>query len=110
MKDLLTAMTHQSVRGAAGVLDEQGQLIGVITDGDIRRFLEKNQDPFSKVASDIMSRSPKTIDSCELAERALFLMEQFKTQMLIVLDKSSTTPMKPVGMIIYQDLLRLKVR
>lgn len=110
MKDLLTTMTHQSVRGAAGVLDEQGQLIGVITDGDIRRFLEKNQDPFSKVASDIMSRSPKTIDSCELAERALFLMEQFKTQMLIVLDKSSTTPMKPVGMIIYQDLLRSKVR
>ncbi|MEQ1723193.1 MAG: KpsF/GutQ family sugar-phosphate isomerase [Pseudobdellovibrio sp.] len=110
MKDLLTAMTHQSVRGAAGVLDEQGQLIGVITDGDIRRFLEKNQDPFSRLASDIMSRSPKTIDASELAERALFLMEQFRTQMLIVLDKSTTTPMKPVGMIIYQDLLGSKIR
>jgi arabinose-5-phosphate isomerase len=110
MKDLLTAMTHQSVRGAAGVLDEHGQLIGVITDGDIRRFLEKNQDPFSKLASDIMSRSPKTIDASELAERALFLMEQFRTQMLIVLDKSSATPMKPVGMIIYQDLLGSKIR
>lgn len=110
MKDLLTAMTHQSVRGAAGVLDDQRQLIGVITDGDIRRFLEKNQDPFAKCASDIMSHSPKTIDASELAERALFLMEQFKTQMLIVLDKNSVAPMKPVGMIIYQDLLRTKVR
>lgn len=110
MKDLLTAMTHQNVRGAAGVLDDQGQLIGVVTDGDIRRFLAKNQDPFSKTANDIMSRSPKTIDAGELAERALFLMEQFRNQMLIVLDKSSPTPLKPVGMIIYHDLLAAKVR
>jgi arabinose-5-phosphate isomerase len=110
MKDLLTSMTHQSVRGAAGVLDENGQLIGVITDGDIRRFLEKNQDPFTKKASDLMSNSPKTIDASELAERAVFLMEQFRTQMLIVLDKNSDKPLQPVGMIIYQDLLGAKVR
>lgn len=110
MKALLTTMTHQSVRGAAGVLDDQGQLIGVITDGDIRRFLEKNQDPFSKCADDIMSRTPKTIDAGELSERALFLMEQYRTQMLIVLDKSSPHPLKPVGMIIYQDLLSIKAR
>ncbi len=110
MKELLTAMTHQSVRGAAGVIDAERRLIGVITDGDIRRFLEKNQDPFSKTAADIMSNSPKTIDAGELAERALFLMEQFRTQMLIVLDKNSGTPLQPVGMIIYQDLLRTKVR
>lgn len=110
MKDLLTTMTHQSVRGAAGVLDQQGQLIGVITDGDIRRFLEKNQDPFSKSAADIMSHSPKTIDAGELAERALFLMEQYRTQMLIVLDKNSAHPRQPVGMIIYQDLLSIKAR
>jgi arabinose-5-phosphate isomerase len=109
MKELLTAMTHQSVKGAAGVVDENEQLIGVITDGDIRRFLEKNQDPFSKVAGDLMSRTPKTIDAGELAERALFLMQQFRTQMLIVLDKKSATPLKPVGMIIYQDLLSAKV-
>ena len=110
MKELLTAMTHQSVRGAAGVLDEQGNLIGVITDGDIRRFLEKNNDPFSKKAEDLMSKNPKTIDASELAERALFFMEQFRTQMLIVLDKNSTTPQKPVGMIIYPDILSAKVR
>lgn len=110
MKALLTTMTHQSVRGAAGVLDDHGQLIGIITDGDIRRFLEKNQDPFSKLAGDIMTKSPKTIDCSELAEKALFLMEQFKTQMLIVLDKNSSSPMKPVGMIIYQDLLAMKIR
>lgn len=109
MKEILTTMTHQSVRGAAGVLDEQGQLIGVITDGDIRRFLEKNQDPFSKKAIDLMALNPKTIDASELAEKALFLMQQFRTQMLIVLDKKSENNLKPVGMIIYQDLLAAKV-
>lgn len=110
MKEIVTAMTHQNVRGAAGVLDDEGQLIGVITDGDIRRFLEKNQDPFSKKAEDLMSKSPKTVDANEFAERALFLMEQFRIQMLIVLDKNSNYPKKPVGMLVYQDLLTSKAR
>lgn len=110
MKDILTKMTHQSVRGAAGVLDANKNLIGIITDGDIRRFLEKNQTPFSAVAENIMSVSPKTIDAGELAEKALFLMEQFQIQMLIVLDQNSQMPKSPVGMLIYQDLLLSKVR
>ncbi len=109
-KELLTKMTHQSVRGAAGVVDELGQLIGVVTDGDIRRFLERQQDPFSKVAKDLMSHSPRTIDANEFAEKALFMMEQFRIQMLIVLDKSSLMPLQPVGMLIYSDLLAPKVR
>jgi len=110
MKEILTKMTHQSVRGAAGVLDEQKKLIGIITDGDIRRFLEKNQNPFAAIAQDIMSASPKTVDAGELAEKALFLMEQFRIQVLIVLDKTSSEPLNPVGMLIYQDLLAAKIR
>lgn len=110
IKEVVTAMTHQSVRGAAGVLDEQGQLCGVITDGDIRRLLEKDENPFAKKAQDVMSKSPRTIDAGELAEKALFLMEQFRIQMLIVLDQKSATPLKPVGMLIYQDLLSTKIR
>ncbi len=110
MKELLTKMTHQSVRGAAGVVDEQGQLVGVVTDGDIRRFLERQQDPFSKQAKDLMSPLPKTVDANELAEKALFFMEEYRIQMLIVLDKSSKKPREPVGMLIYSDLLAAKVR
>lgn len=109
-KELLTKMTHQSVRGAAGVLDDEGKLIGVVTDGDIRRFLERNQDPFSCAAKDLMSHTPRTIDANEFAEKALFMMEQFRIQMLIVLDRGSATPLKPVGMLIYSDLLAPKVR
>ncbi|MFN3454683.1 MAG: SIS domain-containing protein [Pseudobdellovibrio sp.] len=110
MKEILTKMTHQSVRGATGVLDADKNLIGVITDGDIRRFLEKNQNPFAAKAEVVMSRNPKTIDANELAEKALFLMEQFRIQMLIVLDKQSASPLQPIGMLIYQDLLAAKVR
>ena len=110
MKEILTKMTHQSVRGAAGVLDTDKNLIGIITDGDIRRFLEKNQNPFQSMAENIMSLSPKTIDADELAEKALFLMEQFQIQMLIVLDQKSEFNKKPVGMLMYQDLLASKVR
>lgn len=110
MKDILTKMTHQSVRGAAGVLDADKNLVGIVTDGDIRRFLEKNQNPFQAVAQDLMSLSPKTIDAHEFAEKALFLMEQFRIQVLIVLDQKSASPLKPVGMLIYQDLLAAKVR
>ncbi len=110
MKEILTKMTHQSVRGAAGVLDANKNLIGIITDGDIRRFLEKNQTPFQATAENMMSLSPKTIDASELAEKALFLMEQFQIQMLIVLDQQSLSPQKPVGMLIYQDLLMSKIR
>lgn len=110
MKEVLTKMTHQSVRGAAGVVDYDQNLTGIITDGDIRRFLEKNQNPFQAFAKDVMSHNPKTIDTSELAEKALFLMEQFRIQMLVVLDKSSTKPLQPVGMLIYSDLLTTKIR
>ena len=108
--ELLTKMTHQSVRGAAVVLDFDKNLKGVITDGDIRRFLEKNQNPFTATAQDLMSTKPKTIDASELIEKALFMMETHRVQMLIVLDQSSKTPQQPVGMIIYQDLLSIKLR
>lgn len=104
LKEVLTKMTHQSVRGAAGVVDENENLVGIITDGDIRRLLEKNQTPFSNLAKDIMSASPKTVDVSELADKAMFMMEQFKIQVLIVLDQAASNPKKPVGMLVYQDL------
>lgn len=110
MKDVISSMTHQSVRGAAVVLNDMGELIGVITDGDVRRLLEKELNILNLKASDVMSKSPRTIEASELAEKALFLMEQFRIQMLIVLDQNSNSPLKPVGMLIYQDLLTAKVR
>lgn len=109
LKELLTIMTSKDVRGVAGVVSESGEIVGTITDGDIRRHLEKSKDPFEAVSKDIMSVSPKTIDAHELAEKALFLMEQFRIQSLFVLDKNSTSK-KPVGLLHLQDLLKFKLR
>lgn len=112
IKEIITVMTHRSVRGAAGVIDEVGQLIGIVTDGDIRRLLEtksSTQDIFLLKAKDFMGQNPRTIDGNELVEKALFLMEQFRIQMLIVLDSHSNHPKKPIGMIHFQDLIQ-KIR
>ena len=110
IKEVLSIMTHKDVRGAAGIVDAQGDLVGVITDGDIRRRLEKNSDPLTGVAKDLMTTNPRTIDANELAEKALFVMEQFTIQMVFVLDRSSAQPKKPVGILHIQDLLKAKVR
>jgi arabinose-5-phosphate isomerase len=110
MKDVLSVMTKKEVRGVAGVTDESGSLIGVITDGDIRRCLEKSHNPLQDTAQNIMSRAPKTVDANELAEKALFMMEQFRIQSLFVVDRESEHPSHPVGLLHLQDLLKAKLR
>jgi arabinose-5-phosphate isomerase len=110
MAKVLALMTSAEVRGVAGVVDEQGLLVGCVTDGDLRRTLEKNKNPLTEVAEKLMAKSPKTIDVSELAEKALFVMEQFQIQSLFVIDKNSKTPQKPVGLLHLQDLLKAKLR
>lgn len=105
MSKVVSAMTSKDVRGVAGVIDRDQNLIGVITDGDIRRRLEKSNVPFTEQAKDLMSRTPKTIDCSELAEKAAFLMQQFRIQILFVVDKTAKNPMAPVGLVHLQDLL-----
>lgn len=110
MPKVLSLMTSKEVRGVAGVTDPAGNLVGVITDGDIRRRLEKINDSLTEKAGQMMSKNPKTIDVNELAEKALFVMEQFQIQSLFVTDKSSRQPKSPVGLLHLQDLLRANVR
>ncbi len=107
MSHALSVMTDGEVRGVAGVIDNEGFLIGVLTDGDIRRHLEKNKNPLQSKVMDLMSTQPKTIDQNELAVKALFLMEQFSIQSLFVLDLDTK---KPVGLIHFQDLIKAKIR
>lgn len=109
IKQVLSVMTRKEVRGAAGVLNEKNELVGVITDGDVRRRLEKDLG-LQGTAEELMSLHPRTINADELAEKALFMMEQFKIQMLFVLDQSLSEPRRPVGIIHIQDLLQAKIR
>jgi arabinose-5-phosphate isomerase len=110
MREVLALMTRKEVRGVAGVIDESGNLIGVITDGDIRRRLEKSHNPLEDQVKDLMSKNPKTVDASELAEKALFMMEQFAIQTLFVVRRSSEQPSRPVGVLHLQDLLKAKLR
>lgn len=109
MREILTVMTSKEVRGICGVVNSEGGLIGAITDGDIRRRLEKSKNLLEEKAKDLMSQNPKIIDQSELAERALFLMEQFVIQSLFVVDKAKSAT-NPVGIIHLQDLLRARIR
>jgi arabinose-5-phosphate isomerase len=107
--DVLTIMSSKEVQGVAVVIDDDESVLGIITDGDLRRRLKKGTDIQTSLAKDLMSRQPKTIDKEELAQRALFLMEQFRIQSLLVVDKSSKQPNRPVGLLHIQDLIKARI-
>lgn len=73
--------------GATAVIDSDDRLVGVITDGDLRRMLEKSDSIDTLKASDIMNKTPKRIEAEELAVNAMQLLEQFNITQLIVTDK-----------------------
>jgi len=70
--------------GATAVLNADGSMLGIITDGDLRRMLEKNESPADLKAADILSPNPKSIDGDELATEALALMRQHDITQLVV--------------------------
>lgn len=110
LRKVFSSMSQRETRGAAGIIDSKGDLVGVITDGDVRRRLESSEDPLAGLAQEMMSKNPRTIDVNEIAEKALFMMEQFRINVLFVVDAHSSTPKKPVGIIHIQDLLKNKIR
>ncbi|WP_346317043.1 KpsF/GutQ family sugar-phosphate isomerase [Chitinophaga sp. YIM B06452] len=71
--------------GVTGVVDSEDRLQGIITDGDLRRMLEKNMDASGVKAADIMSRNPKTIQHGELAVNALEMMREYDITQLLVM-------------------------
>lgn len=108
LRDILLTLARGEVRGVAGVVNDSGQLIGCITDGDIRRRVAASPNFISDRAQDLMSNKPKTIALDELAEKALLEMERHKIQSLFVLDSAEKNNL--VGVIYIQDLLRAKIR
>ena len=90
--------------GSTSVINEKGNLVGIITDGDIRRLLEKSADFLDKPVGNYMTENPTTIDPDRLAAEALKIMENREINDLPVVEEG-----KPVGMLNFQDLLRAKV-
>lgn len=106
MKDVLLEMTSKRF-GITGVLNNSGELIGVITDGDLRRALEKYPDIMEKSSSEIMTTNPKRLEKTELAAKALKIMEEYSITCLFVYENNKDNI--PIGIIHLHDLLRAGV-
>jgi arabinose-5-phosphate isomerase len=100
LRDVLFEITKAGA-GAAFVVDAQGRLAGIITDGDVRRALLADGNALNKKASEVMVRNPKTIEPERLATEGLRLMEGPPRigEMPVVVDG------KPVGMLTLKDLV-----
>lgn len=100
LKEVIVEITEKRL-GVTAVVDAQQQVIGIITDGDLRRMLEKNEDIRNMHAADIMSPQPKTIAFNALAANALELMRTHDISQLIV-----TQAGKYQGIVHLHDLIR----
>lgn len=106
LKEALFEITNKNL-GVTGVSDDQGNLIGVFTDGDLRRTMEKGIDVLTLPIREVMSRNPKRILRTNLAAKALQKMEQYTITSLFVFEDDAS--MKPVGILHMHDLLKAGV-
>ncbi len=106
MKDVIFEITSKRL-GVTGVCNEEGHLVGVITDGDLRRALEKFNNLLDREASAVMTRDPKWIEKDALAAKAVQRMEEYSITSLFVFN--NTGDKLPVGIIHLHDLLKAGV-
>jgi arabinose-5-phosphate isomerase len=102
IKETLLEITSKRL-GVTGVVNERGELVGIITDGDLRRGLERQGDIFRFTAADLMTTSPKTIAADALAATAVAVMEEHSITSLFVLEPGGR---KPIGIVHLHDLLK----
>ncbi|MCS7191496.1 MAG: KpsF/GutQ family sugar-phosphate isomerase [Armatimonadetes bacterium] len=88
--------------GACVVVDDDGKLCGIVTDGDLRRALLKDVNLFHSPVTEVMTKSPKVIQPEALATEALHLMQTYQIDDLPVIDDFG----RPIGMLDVQDLLQ----
>ena len=104
LKDALMEMTHQGL-GMTVVIEEDGRLAGIFTDGDLRRTLDRQIDIRNATIDSVMTPHGKTARPDMLAAEALKIMEDHKISALVVIDKEE----RPVGALNMHDLLRAGV-
>ena len=100
-KSMIVAMSESRL-GAVAVLDTDHNILGIITDGDIRRLVQSRDDFMELKATDIMTKSPKTLNAQALATEALALMKQYAIQQIILIDEQTG---QYAGMVHIQDVI-----
>lgn len=102
MPEAITVLSRKHF-GCVGVLDEDGRLCGIVTEGDMARNLSRNLAELA--VDDIMTKTPKTVKPTMLATAALALLNQHHIGALIVVDEDG----RPIGLVHFHDLLRIGV-
>jgi len=101
LKDALLEMTRKGL-GMTAVVDARGALLGIFTDGDLRRALDRDLDLKATRIDEVMTRSPKTVRGDAMATAALALMKEHKINALVVVDDGQ----RVAGALTMHDLLR----
>lgn len=101
VKAVLLAITKARA-GCAAIVDSRGRLVGIFTDGDLRRHLDDGADLVARPVRDLMTPHPKTIHPDRLAAEAYQLLREYGIDELVVLDDAK----RPVGLLDVQDLLK----
>jgi arabinose-5-phosphate isomerase len=104
LTELMREMSQKGL-GATAVTDKQGGILGIFTDGDLRRLVESGQDLRSISAADVMKPNPRTISVNALAAQAAQIMEEHRITSLLVVDAEK----RLCGFINTNDLMRAKV-
>ena len=100
LKDVIIEISSKRL-GCTAVIDDKSNLLGIITDGDLRRMLQKNANLNGIIATDIMTRTPKKIEKDEFAVAALHMMQENNITQLVVMNGSQIA-----GFIHLHDLLK----
>ncbi len=91
----------QARAGSATIIDKKGQIVGIFTDGDLRRQIELDPNLTKKKIKEVMTKNPRVITKDKLAAEAMHIMQEKKIDEMPVVDEKN----KPVGLIDVQDLL-----
>ena len=106
MKDVIFEITSKRL-GVTGVCNGKGHLVGVITDGDLRRALERFSNLLNREAFEVMTKNPKWIEKDALAAKAVQRMEEYSITSLFVFNNGGDKV--PMGIIHLHDLLKAGV-
>jgi arabinose-5-phosphate isomerase len=104
MKNVILEMTSKRL-GTTTVVNGKGELVGIFTDGDLRRLVERTDEIFTLKAKQAMNTNPKIIDGEELAAKALNMMESYSITSLIITNGKQ----EPVGIVHLHDILKAGV-
>jgi arabinose-5-phosphate isomerase len=106
LREAVAVMTETPGRpGATSVVDDAGKLVGILTDGDLRRMIEHGETDFGRPVSSVMGRGPRTVRPDALVVDAARVLRQARVDQVPVVDGEG----RPVGLLDVQDLLAAKI-